>query len=768
MKFTDGYWQTRRGIAPLYAVEVDDVRVDESAGTMTVYAPTAPVRHRGDTLNRPMLTVTYSSPAPGVVRVRVEHFAGAAHRGPEFAVRREPGFLPVVKVDETEGVLETGGLSVRVHRGGGWRVDVEHDGRVLTSSLPKSVGAMSATSGPLEGGTWVHEQLTLEPGEHVYGLGERFGPFVKNGQSVDVWNEDGGTSSEQAYKNVPLYLTSKGYGVFVAHPERVSLEVASEVNTRVQFSVEGQSLEYYVIAGPTPKDVLRRYTALTGRPARVPAWSYGTWLSTSFTTDYDEATVTGFVDGMAERGLPLSVFHFDCFWMREYQWCDFEWDPRVFPDPEGMLARLHDRGLKVSVWINPYIGQRSPLFEEGRAKGYLLRTTDGGVWQWDLWQAGMALVDFTNPDAADWYLGHLERLLDQGVDAFKTDFGERVPTEDVVWHDGSDPRKMHNYYAELYNELVFRLLERRRGRGDAVVFARSATAGGQQFPVHWGGDCDSTYASMGESLRGGLSLALSGFGYWSHDIGGFEGTPDAGVFKRWLAFGLLSSHSRFHGSSSYRVPWAFDEEAVDVARRFTHLKMSLMPYLAQAGEEAHAAGTPIMRPMVLEFPGDRATFGVDMQYMLGGSLLVAPVFQADGTVEYYVPEGTWTRLLDGAGASHAETVTGPRWVTETHGFDSLPVLVRPGTVLPVGARTDRPDYAWADGVELRCFGLPDGYDAVTLVPTGGPDGEAARFRVRRAGDEVVVTSDDAPGAWTVRAGERTAAGSGPGTLSLGL
>ncbi|MGW8566855.1 alpha-xylosidase [Isoptericola sp. NPDC055881] len=768
MKFTDGYWQTRRGIEPLYAVEVDDVRVDEATGSMTVYAPTAPVRRRGDTLNRPMLTVTYSSPAPGVVKVRVEHFAGAAHRGPEFAVTPEPGFRPVVKVDDTTGVLETGGLSVRVHRGAGWHVDFEHDGRVLTSSLPKSVGAMTATSGPDAGGAWVHEQLTLDPGEHVYGLGERFGPFVKNGQSVDVWNEDGGTSSEQAYKNVPLYLTSKGYGVFVAHPERVSLEVASEVNTRVQLSVEGQALEYYVIAGPTPKDVLRRYTALTGRPARVPAWSYGPWLSTSFTTDYDEATVTGFVDGMAERGLPLSVFHFDCFWMREYQWCDFEWDPRVFPDPEGMLARLHERGLKVSVWINPYIGQRSPLFAEGRAKGYLLRTTDGGVWQWDLWQAGMALVDFTNPEATAWYLGHLERLLDQGVDAFKTDFGERIPVDGVVWHDGSDPRKMHNYYAELYNEAVFGLLERRRGRGEAVVFARSATAGGQQFPVHWGGDCDSTYASMAESLRGGLSLALSGFGYWSHDIGGFEGTPDAAVFKRWLAFGLLSSHSRFHGSSSYRVPWAFDDEAVDVARRFSHLKMSLMPYLAAAGEQAHTDGTPIMRPMVLEFPADRGTYGVDMQYMLGGSLLVAPVFTADGTVEYYVPEGTWTRLLDGADGGHDATVTGPRWVTETHGVDSLPVLVRPGTVLPVGARTDRPDYAWADDVELRLVQLPDGYDEVTAVPTGGPDGAAARFRVRRTGDEIVVTTDDAPGGWSARVDGRVATSTGPGELRITL
>ncbi|WP_144882321.1 alpha-xylosidase, partial [Isoptericola variabilis] len=731
MKFTDGYWQTRRGISPLYAVEVDDVRVDEAAGTMTVYAPTAAIRHRGDTLNRPMVTVTYSSPAPGVVKVRVEHHAGAASSGPAFAVTAQDGYRPVVKVDEHAGVLETGGLTVRVHRGGRWHVDFEHDGRALTSSLPKSVGVMTAEHGPLAGGSWVHEQLTLEPGEHVYGLGERFGPFVKNGQAVDIWNEDGGTSSEQAYKNVPLYLTSKGYGVFVAHPERVSFEVASEVNTRVQFSVEGQALEYYVIAGPTPKDVLRRYTGLTGRPARVPDWSYGLWLSTSFTTDYDEKTVTSFIDGMAERDLPLSVFHFDCFWMREYQWCDFEWDPRTFPDPEGMLARLHERGLKVCVWINPYIAQRSPLFAEGAEKGYLLRTADGGVWQWDMWQAGMGLVDFTNPEATAWYTGHLERLLDQGVDCFKTDFGERIPTDGVVWHDGSDPRKMHNYYAQLYNEAVFRLLERRRGAGEAVVFARSATAGGQQLPVHWGGDCDSTYASMAESLRGGLSLSLSGFGYWSHDIGGFEGTPDAGVFKRWLAFGLLSSHSRLHGSSSYRVPWAFDEEAVDVARRFTHLKMSLMPYLGRLGEEAHATGTPVMRPMVLEFPHDRGTYGVDTQYMLGDALLVAPVLDAAGRVEYYVPEGTWTRLLPDDATGRPETVTGPRWVTETHGYDSLPLLVRPGSVLPVGSRTDRPDYAWAEDVTLHCVGLEDGHDTVTTVPGGS--GAPATFRVRRDG-----------------------------------
>jgi len=452
--------------------------------------------------------------------------------------------------------------------------------------------------------------------------------------------------------------------------------------------------------------------------------------------------VMSFVDGMAERDIPLSVFHFDCFWMRGFHWTDFTWDPATFPDPEGLLSRLHDRGLKVCVWINPYIAQRSALFEEGRAGGYLVKRADGSIWQTDLWQAGMGLVDFTNPEAVAWYQDHLHRLLGQGVDAFKTDFGERIPT-DVVWHDNADPGRMHNYYTHLYNRAVFDVLTQERGEGEAVLFARSATAGGQQFPVHWGGDCESTFTSMAESLRGGLSLASSGFGYWSHDIGGFEGTPDAAVFKRWLVFGLLSSHSRLHGSDSYRVPWAFDEEAVEVARTFTHLKHALMPYLAQAGAEAHEQGIPVMRPMVLEFPDDPGAATVDTQYMLGGQILVAPVFSASGDVDVYLPEGTWTSLLTG------DQVTGPRWVRERHDFLSAPVYVRAGAVLPVAARTDRADGDWADGVTLRLFDLPDGHRSVVEVPASDA-GAGATFVVRRTGRTVTVEARGTTSAWHVQ------------------
>ncbi|WP_106402065.1 alpha-xylosidase [Actinocorallia populi] len=671
MKFTDGYWLMREGVQASYPAEVLDAQA--GPGSLNVYAPVTRIRHRGDLLKGPLLTFECAAPLADVISVRVTHFAGGADRGPRFPLDTVPVEEPGRITDE-EATLTSGALTVRFRKDGPWRMEFEADGRILTGTSAKATAMLDAPEG-----RFIREQLDLGVGQHVYGLGERFGPLVKNGQTVDVWNADGGTASEQAYKNVPFFLTDAGYGVFVNHTGHVSFEVGSEAVSRVQFSVGGESLEYLLIYGPTPKEILRKYTALTGRPAKLPEWSFGLWLSTSFTTSYDEETVTSFLDGMAERDLPLSVFHFDSFWMREFHWCDFEWDPRTFPDPAGMLRRLKERGLKICVWINPYIAQRSPLFAEGKEKGYLLRRPDGGVWQWDLWQPGLAVVDFTNPEARRWWASKLEALLDMGVDCFKTDFGERIPT-DVVYHDGSDPEGMHNYYTQLYNETVFELLREHKGEDEAVVFARSATAGGQKFPVHWGGDCESTFPAMAESLRGGLSLGLCGFGYWSHDIGGFEGTPDAELFKRWIAFGLLSSHSRLHGSESYRVPWAFDEESVDVLRHFTELKLSLMPYLREVAREAHEDGVPMMRAMVLEFPEDPACATLELQYMLGSDLLVAPVFDPSGDVSYYVPEGEWTRLLTG------EKVAGPRWVKENHGVLSLPLLVRPGAVIPLEDR----------------------------------------------------------------------------------
>ncbi|HEY0945169.1 MAG TPA: alpha-xylosidase [Opitutaceae bacterium] len=721
MKFTDGQWLLQSGVTAHYPAEAHDAAAD--GDSLVLHAPVRPIRHRGDTLQGPLLTVTLSSPMSDVIRVRIAHFTGGAERGPSIHLEPTKPAEVAIETSETVASLRTGKLTARINRKA-WEVAFEAEGQVLTRSGWRGMGYIQWPGR----GNFVHEQLNLSVGECVYGLGERFTAFVKNGQVVENTNKDGGTACEQAYKSVPFYLTNRGYGVLVNETGPVSFEVASEKVARVQFSVPGESLEYFIIHGPTPKDILRKLTALTGRPALPPAWSFGLWLSTSFTTNYDEATITSFIEGMKSRRLPLHVFHFDCFWMREFDWCNFEWDTRVFPDPKGMLRRLHERGLKVCVWLNPYIGQRSRLFREAAAQGFLLRKPNGDVWQTDLWQPGMGIVDFTHPGARDWYAGHLRRLAEMGVDCFKTDFGERIPT-DVVYHDGSDPVRMHNWYPVLYNETVFRVLEELRGRGDAVLFARSTYASGQRFPLHWGGDCWSTFESMAESLRGGLSLGLCGFGFWSHDIGGFEGTGPAALYKRWIAFGLLSSHSRLHGSSSYRVPWAYDDEACDVLRFFTRHKCRLMPYLWGAALEAHRAGVPMMRAMLLEFPYDPACDTLDRQFMLGDSLLVAPVFTENGSVDYYLPEGRWTHALTG------EVQDGGRWHRARHDYLSLPLFVRPGTVLPVGARDDRPDYDFAENVTFRIYELDDGATVTRSIPTLRGDA-ATSLTIRRHGRRV--------------------------------
>ncbi len=705
MKFNNGYWLSHKYFILHRAGCAHEAW--RTADGFAVLVTQQKIVHRGQTLGGPVITMYVSSPRPNVVRVRYEHYSGG-HAPKGFDLIGEAGFAPTVEIADTYASLRSGDTCVTVRLGGAWDVTFTHKGRLLTQSRGRAAAYVESDgayakqiraaytddhpwSVPQGHDTYMLERLSVGVGEKLYGFGERFTPFVKNGQSVETWNMDGGTCSEQGYKCVPFYLSSNGYGVLVNHTGYVSYEVCSEVVNDVAFAVPGQILDYCVVGGDSPSDALRNYVALTGVPALPSPYTFGLWLTTSFTTDYSEETVTSFIDGMAQRGIPLSVFHFDCFWMREFRWCNFRWDERYFPDPAAILKRLKDRGLRISVWLNPYIAQQSEAFAECVANGYLLRKPDGGVYQLDMWQPGMAIVDFTNPAAARWYADQVKALLDMGVDCIKTDFGERIPS-DAVYHDSSRGEDMHNYYSYLYNKTVHEVLVQSDTHG--CLFARSATTGGQQFPVHWGGDCTAEYASMAETLRGGLSLSCSGFGYFSHDIGGFEATATPDIYKRWAAFGLLSTHSRLHGNSSYRVPWLFDDEAVDVLRHFTLLKGRLMPYLYAQSVENHRTGLPVMRPMLLDFPNDAACLNADTQYMLGDALLVAPIFNADGVARYYVPDGTWYDLQSG------QRVDGARYVESAHDYFSLPVLVRPGHIVALGAFQNDFDYDYTDNLTL--------------------------------------------------------------------
>ena len=722
MKFTEGYWLRSQRADAVYAAEA--YYVDPIPGGMRIVASTIPIRQRGNTLNIGTITLEFRAVSESTISVRAWHYEGFDDHLPHFE-KNETVLADVSPViTEDEAVLDAGRVLVRVSRKN-FGYTFEAEGKVLTSCGFRNLGYIRWDRQPstmFPGENYLTEdcipymvnELSLGVGENVYGFGERFTAFVKNGQVIDTWNEDGGTASQVGYKCIPFYMTNRGYGILVDSTDNVSFEAASEKVEYVGFSVPGEEIGFYLFYGPRPKDIIREYTSLTGRPALPPAWSFGLWLSTSFTTDYREETTSAFIDGMYERDIPMSVFHFDCFWMPAFHWCDMEWDREAFPDIRGTIRRYHEKGLKICCWINPYVAQGTEMFREGREKGYFLMREDGrGLWQTDNWQPGMAVVDFTSPDACRWYQDRLRTLLDVGVDCFKTDFGERIPVN-VKYHDGSNPRAMHNYYTFLYNRTVFSLLEQERGKHEAVLFARSATVGGQQFPVHWGGDCYANYPSMAETLRGGLSFAMSGFAFWSHDISGFESTATPDLYKRWAAFGLLSSHSRLHGSGSYRVPWLFDEEASRVVAHFSKLKCRLMPYLYAKAVEAHEEGTPLMRPMVFEYPEDPAVPTLDAQYMLGSALLAAPVMREDGVCEYYLPEGTWTHLLSG------EIREGGRWQKDTYDYFSLPLYVRPGTLLPVGGADHRPDYDYGKDLTLHYYQPVEGEKAsCRLVNTDG-------------------------------------------------
>lgn len=690
MKFTEGLWKVKEKYQAEYAREIRDIKQNDD--TLEMFCPYRNIDFRYNTLNIGQFTIKITSPLNDCISVKITGHKGNISRGFNYIWDCKK---INTKITESGAEFVSGKLTLCAQKKP-FNISFWAEEKRLTGYLDKSLSMMTNKNSQER---YIVNGLELGVAENIYGLGERFTPFVRNGQSIDIWNEDGGTASNISYKNIPFYISSRGYGVFVNTTDRVSFEVGSEKVEETQFSVEDEELEYVLIYGPTPAEILEKYTALTGRPALPPPWSFGLWLSTSFTTDYDEKTVNYFIDEMIKRKIPLSAFHFDCFWMKEFEWCNFEWDNKLFPDPRGMLERLHKKDIKVCVWINPYIAQKSQLFDEGMEKGYFLKKIDGTVLQRDEWQAGMAIVDFSNPSAYSWFACKLEKLLDMGVDCFKTDFGERIP-DNAVYFDNSNPRKAHNYYTYMYNRCVFELLERKKGIGEAVVFARSACAGSQLFPVHWGGDCSSNYNSMAESLRGGLSLATCGFGFWSHDIGGFENNSAPDVYKRWIAFGLLSSHSRLHGSTSYRVPWNYDEESSEVLRFFTQLKCSLMPYIFGAAVNAHTKGTPVIRPMFFEFGGHDCEH-LDRQYMLGSSLLVAPVFNDQNTCDFYLPQGEWTHYLSG------EKLTGGKWIKQTFDFFSLPLFVRPNSIIPKGAVNTRPDYDYIKDTVFEIFALND-------------------------------------------------------------
>ncbi|NUO98601.1 MAG: alpha-xylosidase [Nonomuraea sp.] len=569
-----------------------------------------------------------------------------------------------------------------------------------------------------------HESFAAAPDEAFAGFGESFARLDKRGQRPLMWNFDAfGAESQRAYKNIPLYLSSRGYGVLVDSGAPVEFDVCQSTHSVVQIVVPDDVMDYYVLAGPTPSQVLDRYDGLTSRPSLPPKWAFGTWISSGFCVDSQERVLNR-ARTIRERGIPCDVLHLDTYWQADGHWSDLRWDPVNFPDPDGMLAELDGMGFKVCLWMNPYISHLSPTFAEAAAAGYFLKNQEGEPYVADCWHGSFpacGIVDFTNPAAVAWFKDLLRPLLRQGVAAFKTDFAEGVPADALAWN-GMTGTDLHNVYTLLFNDLVTEVT--REVNGHELVWARSSYLGGQRHSAQWGGDTYTSYAAMGSTLRGGLAHGLSGVPFWSHDAGGFTGRPTDDLYVRWTQFGALSPLLRLHGTTT-REPWEFpevEEQAVAALR----LRYRLMPYIYSAAVEAARTGAPMMRAMCVDFPDDPVAWQADLQYLLGRDLLVAPMTAPEGERQVYLPRGQWVDYWTG------DLLEGSRYVRVRKPLEQIPLFVRYGALIPFTAPGDTVDVP--SEITLVAFGGGDGTaeihdaDGVT-VATATRDGDVLRVAV---------------------------------------
>jgi len=510
--------------------------------------------------------------------------------------------------------------------------------------------------------------FTLSPDEKIFGCGESFTALNKRGQKIVLWSTDAnGIQNQRMYKPIPFFMSSRGYGMFIHTSSPITCDFGYSFSGVNSLMIGDDEADIFIFLGP-PKDILGEYTALTGRSPLPPLWSFGLWMSRC--TYNNEAQVREIADKLRTNQIPCDVIHLDTGWFETDWRCDYQFSTNRFPTPQSMISDLKDEGFHISCWQLPYFVPKNSLFPELLDKNLVVRDDKGNLPSED------AVLDFSNPKTVTWYQDHLANLLRMGVGAIKADFGEAAPA-DGIYADGRTGFYEHNLYPLRYNKAAADITK--SISGDNIIWARSAWAGSQRYPIHWGGDAESTDQGMATELRGGLSIGLSGFSFWSHDVGGFTAntveSTDKNLYLRWLAFGMLTSHSRCHGEAP-KEPWNYGEDFMNEFRNVDDMKYRLMPYVYAQAKDCSEHGLPMLRALFIEFPNDPGSWLVDDEYLFGSDMLVAPLMHDDETGrDVYLPPGIW---IDFQSSTHYSG----GWNHIESGQIPAIILVRDGTVIP--------------------------------------------------------------------------------------
>ena len=511
----------------------------------------------------------------------------------------------------------------------------------------------------------INPVFTLTADEMIFGCGESATGLNKAGQKVNLFVTDPqGPETDQMYKPIPFFMSNRGYGMFMHTSAPVTCDFGATYIGLNKMFMGDENLDLFVFFGE-PKDILDEYTDLVGKPGMPPLWSFGTWMSRI--TYFSEKEGYDVAANIRKNKYPCDVIHFDTGWFDVDWQGDYKFSENRFQNPQQMLKDLRSQGFHVCLWQLPYFTPKNRYFSELIEKDMYVKNGNGELPYEDV------VLDFSNPETVKWYQDKLAGLLNIGVSAIKVDFGEAAPLNGI-YASGKSGWYEHNLYPVRYDMAVSEITKKLHNEN--IMWARAAWAGSQRYPLHWGGDAATTNTGLLGTLRAGLSFGLSGFSFWSHDMGGFVKSTPEDLYCRWIPFGFLTSHTRAHGAPPTE-PWLYDSKRVqDVFRKSAEMKYRLMPYVYAQAKECTEKGLPMLRALFVEFPDDPGAWKVDDEYLFGSQILVAPLLESGMTGRtVYLPEGKWIDY-------QTEKVYEGGWHRIEAGSLPIIMLVRDGSVLP--------------------------------------------------------------------------------------